>query len=114
MNENYINVLEAAKELGLKAKVVTSVKSFDNYNSFFNIYADSEEPCRRIVILTEDEYVEEVYDEDPSIAVNPMEKIDGNIWIEEFPLTTNPNSIILEDIAVPKEIVEKFKCDKNI
>ena len=37
MNKDYINVLDVAKELGLSAKIVTSVKSFDNYNSFFNI-----------------------------------------------------------------------------
>lgn len=114
MNKIYINVLEVAKELGLKTKIVTSVKSFDNYNSFFNIYADSEEPCRRIVILTEDEDIEEVYDEDPNREITPMEELDGNIWIKEFPLTTNPNNIILENIVVPRESVKKFKCDNNI
>lgn len=114
MNKNYVNVLEVAKELGLNVRIVTSVKSFDNYNSFFNIYADSEEPCRRIIILTEDECIEEVYDEDPSKKVTPMEKVDGNIWIDEFPLTTNPKSIILESITIPREAVEKFKCDNNM
>ncbi len=114
MNKIYINVLEVAKELGLKAKIVTSVKSFDNYNSFFNIYSDSEEPCRRIVILTKDEYIEEVYDEDPNREITPMEELGGNIWIKEFPLTTNPNSIILENIVVPRGAIEKFKRDNNI
>ena len=78
MNKDYINVLDVAKELGLSAKIVTSVKSFDNYNSFFNIYSDNEEPCRRIVILTKDEYIEEVYDEDSTKEVIPMEEKDGN------------------------------------
>lgn len=111
MNKDYINVLDVAKELGLSAKIVTSVKSFDNYNSFFNIYSDNEEPCRRIVILTKDEYIEEVYDEDSTKEVIPMEEKDGNIWIKEFPLTTNPNSIKLEEIFILKELVEKFKSE---
>ena len=38
MNENYVNAEEAAKEYGLYLKVVTSVSSFENYNSFFNIF----------------------------------------------------------------------------
>lgn len=113
MNKDYINILDVAKELGLSAKIVTSVKSFDNYNSFFNIYSDNEEPCRRIVILTKDEYIEEVYDEDSTKEVIPMEEKDGNIWIKEFPLTTNPNSIKLEEIFILKELVEKFKSENS-
>lgn len=113
MNKDYINVLDVAKELGLSAKIVTSVKSFDNYNSFFNIYSDNEEPCRRIVILTKDEYIEEVYDEDSTKEVIPMEEKDGNIWIKGFPLTTNPNSIKLEEIFILKELVEKFKSENS-
>lgn len=113
MNKDYINVLDVAKELGLSAKIVTSVKSFDNYNSFFNIYSDNEEPCRRIVILTKDEYIEEVYDEDSTKEVIPMQEKEGNIWIKEFPLTTNPNSIKLEEIFILKELVEKFKSENS-
>ena len=109
MNDNYINVVEAAKELGLQAKVVTAVKSFDTYNSFFNIYGEEEEPCRRIVILTSDSEIEEVYDEDPSKEINKIENISGNLWVREFTLTTNPKDIKFEDIAILKEDVEKLK-----
>ncbi|MBP1889629.1 hypothetical protein J2Z53_001212 [Clostridium moniliforme] len=109
MNDSYINIVEAAKELGLKVKLVTAVKSFDTYNSFFNIYGEEEEPCRRIVILTSDSEVEEVYDEDPSKKINNIENISGNIWVKEFPLTTNPKNIKFEDIHILKEEVEKLK-----
>lgn len=109
MNDNYINVVEAAKELGLQVKLVTAVKSFDTYNSFFNIYGEEEEPCRRIVILTSDSEIEEVYDEDPGKAVDKIEKIEGNIWVREFPLTFNPKNIKFEDIVILKEDLEKLK-----
>ena len=56
-----MNALEAAKKYNLFLKVVTSVKSFDSYNSFFNIYDETEEPCRRIVVLTKNKELEEVY-----------------------------------------------------
>ena len=42
-----------------------------------------------------------------------MEEKDGNIWIKEFPLTTNPNSIKLEEIFILKELVEKFKSENS-
>lgn len=34
MRKNFINALDAAKEYNLYLKVVTSIKSFDTYNSF--------------------------------------------------------------------------------
>lgn len=46
----YVNALKAAEENGLYLKIVTSVKNFDSYNSFYNIYGESEEPCRRIAV----------------------------------------------------------------
>ena len=58
MDKEYINALDAAKKYNLFLKVVTSVKSFDSYNSFFNIYEETEEPCRRIVVLTKNEELE--------------------------------------------------------
>ena len=94
MNDSYINIVEAAKELGLKVKVVTAVKSFDTYNSFFNIYGEEEEPCRRIVILTSDSEVEEVYDEDPSKKINNIENINTSlIEAEEDKYTLNYSDI---------------------
>ena len=50
MSDKYIKAIKAAKDLNLYLKVVTSTKSFENYNSFFNIYGDFEEPCRRIIV----------------------------------------------------------------
>ena len=35
MKKDLISALELAKELGLYLNIVTSMKSFDNYNSFF-------------------------------------------------------------------------------
>ena len=61
MDKEYINAIEAAKKYNLYLKAVVSVKSFDSYNSFFNIYDKSEEPCRRIIVLTKSKELEEVY-----------------------------------------------------
>ena len=52
MNNNFISALKLAEELNVHLKITTSMKSFDTYNSFYNIYTDSDEPCRRIVVLT--------------------------------------------------------------
>ncbi|MGG7177568.1 hypothetical protein ACQPU1_08255 [Clostridium paraputrificum] len=113
MNNIEINLIEAGKKLGLYPKIVTSTKSFDNYNSFFNIFWEAEEPCRRIVVLTPYEELEEIDDRSPGEDIIKYEIIDGNIWIEEYPLTTNPDKIILENIKISKEIVkdlaEKYK-----
>jgi len=66
MSKIYVNAMEIANKHNLFLKVVTSVKSFDSYNSFFNIYGEREEPCRRIAVLTKNKELEEVYDENPN------------------------------------------------
>ncbi|GFP74641.1 hypothetical protein [Clostridium fungisolvens] len=105
---NSINVVELAKKSGLHLRIVTSVKSFDTYNSFFNIYDSFDEPCRRIVVLTKYEDLEEVYDENPDEPIVVGKCISGNYWIKDYPLTTNPNKIELEEVLVPKEVVDNI------
>ena len=87
----YVNALKAAEENGLYLKIVTSVKNFDSYNSFYNIYGESEEPCRRIAVLTKNNIIEEVYDDDESSELSDGRIVDGNLWIKEYSLLTNPD-----------------------
>ena len=108
MNKEYMNAMEAAKKYNLILKVVTSVKSFDSYNSFFNIYEEAEQPCRRIVVLTKNEELEEVYDENPTEKVDECKIVDGNIWIRDYSLLVNPNKIDLADLLINKRLVEKI------
>ena len=109
MSSNFIKATEVAKELGLYLKVVTSTKGFDNYNSFFNIFTEMDEPCRRIVVLTPYQELEEVNDDDPSNPINKYEIIDGNLWIEEYSLRQNPSKISLEDVQIPEEVYINLK-----
>ena len=109
MSLNFINATDVAKELGLYLKVVTSTKSFDNYNSFFNIFTEMDEPCRRIVVLTPYQELEEVNDDDPNKPINKYEIIDGNLWIEEYSLIQNPSKISLEDVKIPEEVYINLK-----
>lgn len=109
MNLQFIKAAEVAKELGLYLRVVTSTKSFDNYNSFFNIYTEMDEPCRRIVVLTPYKDLEEVNDDAPSNPINKYEFIDGNLWIEEYSLRQNPNKISMEDVKIPEEVYLNLK-----
>ena len=108
ISENYINAIEAASKLNLYLKVVTSTKSFESYNSFFNIFSDSDEPCRRIVVLTPYKELEEVEDRDPSKPIEKYEIIDGSMWIKEYPLLYSPNKIKLEDIYISKDSYERL------
>ena len=108
MNKEYIKAVEAAKEYNLFLKVVVSVKSFDSYNSFFNIYDETEEPCRRIVVLTKTKELEEVYDENPTEKVEDCKTIDGNIWIRDYSLLVSPDKIDLSDLIVDKKLVEEL------
>jgi hypothetical protein len=108
MNTGYISAKEAAKKYNLFLKVVTSVKSFDSYNSFFNIYDMNEEPCRRIVVLTKTEELEEVYDETPTEKIDKCKIIDGNIWIKDYSLLTNPKKIDLSNLIVQEKLVEEL------
>lgn len=109
---NHIKAKDLAKQLGLYLKVVTSVKAFDNYNSFFNIYDQSDEPCRRIVVLTPYEDLEEVYDENPDEAITSPKFVDDSLWLEEYPLTTNPKNISLDEVCID-EILIKSLIDSN-
>lgn len=108
MNKDLVNAMELAKELGLYLKIVMSTKSFDNYNSFFNIFSQTEEYCRRIVVLTTYEELEEVdeYNTDEKIITNKI--IDGNLWLKEYPLLTNPKNINIENISVSKSLVKEL------
>ena len=109
MSLNFVKAAEVAKELGLYLKVVTSTKGFDNYNSFFNIFTEMDEPCRRIVVLTPYQELEEVNDDDPNKPINKYEIIDGNLWIEEYSLIQNPSKISLEDVKIPEEVYINLK-----
>ncbi|MEG2193583.1 hypothetical protein [Clostridium sp.] len=108
MNENYVKAEEAAKKYGLYLKVVTSVSSFENYNSFFNIFDESDEPCRRIAILTKDKNIEEVYEIDPGVDIEESSIVDGNIWMKEYKLTTNPKNISLNELTVKIEALNNI------
>ena len=103
-----MKIIELGESLGLYVKVVTSINTFDNYNSFFNIYDESEEPCRRILLLTPYSDLEEVYDNSPSEAIKPYKIIENNILIEEYPLTTNPKNIIVNDIEIDNKLVDEI------
>lgn len=108
MNKDLVNAVELARELGLYLNIVTSTKSFDNYNSFFNIFSQTEEYCRRIVVITPYKELEEVedYNADEAIVTNKI--IDGNLWLEEYPLIINPKNINIENIIVSKSLVKKL------
>lgn len=111
MEKDLVSAIELAKELGLYLNVVTSMKTFDNYNSFFNIFSQTEEPCRRIVVLTlykELEEIEEVDYENSNVRIITDRLIEGNLWLEEYHLTTSPNKINLENILVSKSLVKKL------
>ncbi|MBD7912388.1 MULTISPECIES: hypothetical protein [Clostridium] len=104
-----IKALEAAKKLNLYLKIVTTTSSFENYNSFFNIYSEMEEPCRRVAVLTPYKDLEEVTEVDFNKPIKKYDLIDNNLWIEEYPLTTNPKTINLEDIFIPEEAYNLLK-----
>ena len=103
-----MKIKELGESLGLYVKVVTSMNTFDNYNSFFNIYDESEEPCRRILLLTPYSDLEEVYDNIPSEPIKPYKIIENNIWIEEYPLTTNPKNIMVDDIEIDNNLIDEI------
>ncbi|MDR5587022.1 MULTISPECIES: hypothetical protein [Clostridium] len=106
MNKDYINALDAAKEYNLYLKVVTSVKSFDTYNSFFNIFDQYDDACRRIVVLTKYENLEEIYEEDPTQEVDSSKIIDGCIYLKSASLLTRPDKIDCSNMVVAKNLVE--------
>lgn len=108
----YVNALKAAEENGLYLKIVTSVKNFDSYNSFYNIYGESEEPCRRIAVLTKNNIIEEVYEGDESSELSDGRIVDGNLWIKEYSLLTNPDKIDLSQLEVSKKLLERLISEK--
>lgn len=108
MIEEYINASMAAKEYGLFLKVVTSVKSFETYNSFFNIFDEEEESCRRIAVITKIKELEEVYDEDVIEKINENKIVDGNLWIKDYSLLLPVEKIELENLMVNKKLFEEF------
>ncbi|AYE35115.1 hypothetical protein [Clostridium septicum] len=108
MVEEYISAIEASKKFNLYLKVVNSVSTFDSYNSFFNIFDQYEEYCRRIVILTPYKELEEVYEVDPGEKIEEAIIREGNMWIKEYPLTTKPEDICMESLFIPKELLEKI------
>lgn len=108
MDKEYINAKDAAEKYNLFLKVVTSVKNFDSYNSFFNIYEENEESCRRIAVLTKTEELEEVYDENPREEINEGKIVDGNVWIKDYSLLTQPETIDLSNLIVHKKLVEEL------
>lgn len=108
MDKEYINATEAAEKYNLFLKLVTSVKSFDSYNSFFNIYEEFEESCRRIVVLTKSENLEEVYDEDPTEAIEEGKIVDGNLWVKDYSLLISPEKIDLTNLTVNKKLIEEL------
>ena len=110
MSKIYVNAMEIANKHNLFLKVVTSVKSFDSYNSFFNIYGEREEPCRRIAVLTKNKELEEVYDENPNEKVEECRIIDGNMWIKDYSLLVNPNKIDLSGLSIDMQLVEELIC----
>lgn len=108
MDKDYINAKDAARKYNLFLKIVTSVKSYDSYNSFFNIYGESEEPCRRIAVLTKSKDLEEVYDENPTEIIHENKIVDENIWIKGYSLLENPSKIDLSSLVVSKKLIEEF------
>ncbi|ENZ33265.1 hypothetical protein HMPREF1084_01733 [Clostridium butyricum 60E.3] len=103
-----VNALKVAKEHGLYLKLVTAVRNFDSYNSFYNIYDEFEEPCRRIAIITKNEIIEEVYDNENNKDFFESKIIEGNLWIEEYSLLTNPEKIDLSQLEVPETLIKNF------
>ena len=108
MEKEYINAIEAAKKYNLFLKVVTSVKTFDSYNSFFNIYEEFEESCRRIAVLTKSEELEEVYDENPTEKIEECKLVEGNLWLKDYSLLVSPDKIDLSALTVNRNLVEKL------
>lgn len=108
MDKECINAIEAAEKYNLFLKVVTSVKTFDSYNSFFNIYEEFEESCRRIAVLTKSEELEEVYDENPTEKIEEGKVVDGNLWLKDYSLLVSLDKIDLSELIVNKKLVEEL------
>ena len=104
-----LNAVEEAKKLNLYVKLVTSSGTFDNYNSFFNIFSEIEEPVRRVVVITPYKDLEEVIEEDCGKKIITDKIIDGNLWIKEYPLTTSPSVIDINSIEITEGQLDILK-----
>lgn len=98
---------ELALTLGYQLKIVTSVGLFDNYDMFHNIFEQYEEPCRRIVLLTKDENLTEVYE--VKNKTFPFENL-GNIWLSEFPINISYSDIKLDEMVLNEKEIETIKA----
>jgi len=102
-----MKALDLAKEIGYKLKIVTSIGLFDNYDMFHNIFEQYEEPCRRVIVLTKEENLTEVYEKEN--ATLPFDNL-GHIWIKEFPIILPFEKIILDDIFLDDNEISLIKA----
>lgn len=102
-----INVKDIIKNSDYILKIVTSIGLFDNYDMFHNIYEQYEEPCRRIVVITKESSLEEVYEEKNKTL--PFSSY-GHIWIKEFPIAMSLHEIDLDNIYVTTEEYDSIKA----
>lgn len=103
---------EIEEKYKLYLKMVVSVGGFENYNRFFNIYSDYEEACRRILVLTPYKELEEVNEFDKTKKIDSPIEYEGNLWLKEYPLLTNPNKIDLDIIEIDEKTVEILLKEK--
>ncbi|WP_297632853.1 hypothetical protein [uncultured Clostridium sp.] len=99
---------EIEEKYKLYLKMVVSVGEFENYNRFFNIYSEYEEACRRIVVLTPYEELEEVNEVNKDKKIDEPFEHEGNLWIEEYPILTNPNKIDLDLMDIDEDIIKSL------
>lgn len=95
-----ISAKSVAKNLGLFLKIVTSVKTYNSYNIIYNTPIESEEYCRRVVVLTKYMELEEVYDDNPAEEIDDVIIKDGSAWLKTYPLLTKPSNIDLDAICI--------------
>lgn len=107
-----ISAKKYGEDKGLYLKIVTAVSNFQDYNSFFNIYSEYEEACRRILLLTPYKDLEEVYDISDSAKFRSGVLVEGNYWLDEYPLITNPNKINLDEVKISEETVKFIEEQK--
>lgn len=101
-----MKAIDLAEQLGYNLKIVTSIGLFDNYDMFHNIFEQYEEPCRRLIVMTKDPNLQEVYEIKTSEF--PLENL-GNIWIKEFPILTPYSQINLNEITLSQPEIEFIK-----
>ena len=56
--------------------------------------------------------IEEVYDDDESSELSDGRIVDGNLWIKEYSLLTNPDKIDLSQLEVSKKLLERLISEK--